>query len=113
MTDLDDSIAVVLKTMRRKTVSGNAANAFVRRQDGWAFIEHDVPAVMVSSAYSDTARLEKFMDERYHRPTDIPARVEYGGMGEDVALQVELARYFADVHRFPGPPVPRTDSATR
>ncbi len=113
MTDLDDSIAVVLKAMRRKTVSGNAANAFVRRQDGWAFIEHDVPAVMVSSAYSDTARLEKFMDERYHRPTDIPARVEYGGMGEDVALQVELARYFADVHRFPGPPVPRLDSATR
>jgi len=113
MTDLDDSIAIVLKGMRRKTVSGNAANAFVRRQDGWAFIQHDVPAVMVSSAYSDTARLEKFMDERYHRPTDIVARVEYGGMGEDVALQVELARYFADVHHFPGPPVPRQDSAAR
>ena len=113
MTDLDDSIAIVLKGMRRKTVSGNAANAFVRRQDGWAFIQHDVPAVMVSSAYSDTARLEKFMDERYHRPTDIAARVEYGGMGEDVALQVELARYFADVHHFPGPPVPRQDSGTR
>ena len=111
--DHDDSIAVVLKSMRRKTVSGNAANAYVRRQDGWAFIQHDVPAVMVSSAYSDAARLEKFMDERYHRPTDVAARVEYGGMGEDVALQVELARYFADVHRFPGPPVPRLDSATR
>jgi len=113
MTDLDDSITTVLKSMRRKTVTGNAANAFVRRQDGWAFIQHDVPAVMVSSAYSDPARLEKFMDERYHRPTDIAARVEYGGMGEDVMLQVELARYFADVHHFPGPPVPRLDSATR
>jgi len=113
MTDLDDSITNVLKGMHRRIVTGNGANAYVRRQDGWAFIQHDVPAVMVSSAYSDQARLEKFMDERYHRPTDIAARVEYGGMAEDVALQVELARYFADVHRFPGPPVPRQDSATR
>jgi hypothetical protein len=94
-------------------VTGNGANAYVRRQDGWAFIQHDVPAVMVSSAYSDPARLEKFMDERYHRPTDVAARVEYGGMAEDVVLQVELARYFADAHRFPGPPVPRQDSAAR
>jgi len=113
MTDLDDSIANVLKGMHRRLVTGNGANAYVRRQDGWAFIQHDVPAVMVSSAYSDPARLEKFMDERYHRPTDVAARVEYGGMAEDVVLQVELARYFADAHRFPGPPVPRQDSAAR
>ncbi|WP_353227054.1 M28 family peptidase [Novosphingobium sp.] len=113
MTDLDDSIAAVLKSIRRKQVVDSSANAYVRRQDGWVFIQHDVPAVMVSSAYSDPARLDRFMDERYHRPTDVPARVEYGGMGEDVALQVELARYFADVHRFAGPPVPRLDSPTR
>ena len=113
MTDLDDSIAVVLRAMHRRQVAGTAANAFVRRQDGWAFIQHDVPAVMVSSAYSDPARLEKFMDERYHRPTDVASHVEYGGMVEDVALQVELARYFADVHRFAGPPVPRQDGPVR
>jgi hypothetical protein len=113
MTDLDDSIASVLKSIHRRQVSGNAANAYVRRQDGWAFIQHDVPAVMVSSAYSDPARLEKFMDERYHRPTDVPARVEYGGMVDDVQLQVELARFFADAHRFAGPPVPRQDGPVR
>jgi len=113
MTDLDDSIALVLKSVHRRQVSGAAANAYVRRQDGWAFIQHDVPAVMVSSAYSDPARLEKFMDERYHRPTDVAARVEYGGMVEDVLLQVELARFFADVHRFAGPPVPRQDTPAR
>jgi Zn-dependent M28 family amino/carboxypeptidase len=113
MTDLDDSISGVLKAIHRRQVSGSAANAYVRRQDGWAFIQHDVPAVMVSSAYSDPVRLEKFMDERYHRPTDVPEKVEYGGMAEDVLLQVELARYFADVHRFPGPPVPRQDGPAR
>jgi Zn-dependent M28 family amino/carboxypeptidase len=113
MTDLDDSIAAVLKGMHRRQVAGHAANAYVHRQDGWAFIQHDVPAVMVSSAYSDQARLDKFMDERYHRPTDVAARVEYGGMAEDVAIQVELARYFADLHRFPGPPLPRHDEPGR
>lgn len=117
MTDLDDGIASVLKSMHRRQVAGTginaSANAFVRRQDGWAFINHDVPAVMVSSAYSDPKALERFMDERYHRPTDVPARVEYGGMVEDVALQVELVRFFADSRRFPGPPVPRHDPAAR
>jgi hypothetical protein len=34
-------------------------------------------------------------------------------MAEDVLLQVELARYFADVHRFAGPPVPRQDGPVR
>ena len=113
MTDLDDSIVNVLKSLHRREVAGTAANAYVRRQDGWAFIQHDVPAVMVSSAYSDQARLDKFMDERYHRPTDVAPQVEYGGMAEDVLLQVELARYFADVHRFAGPPVPRQDGPVR
>jgi hypothetical protein len=113
MTDLDDSITGVLKAIHRRQVSGSAANAYVRRQDGWAFIQHDVPAVMVSSAYSDPARLEKFMDERYHRPADVAAKVEYGGMADDVLLQVELARFFADAHRFAGPPVPRQDGPVR
>ena len=117
MTDLDDGIAAVLKALHRRPVPGNGqtspANAFVRRQDGWAFISHDVPAVMVSSAYSDPKALERFMDERYHRPTDVAARVEYGGMVEDVTLQVELVRFFADTRRFPGPPVPRHDLTAR
>lgn len=113
MTDLDDAIGTVLKGMHRRQVAGTAANAFVRRQDGWVFIQHDVPAVMVSSAYSDPQRLDRFMDERYHRPTDIAAKVEYGGMVEDVAVQVELARFFADAHRFPGPPMPRQDLSQR
>lgn len=113
MTDLDDGIATVLKGLHKKEVSGNAANAYVRRQDGWVFIQHDVPAVMVSSAYSDQARLDRFMDERYHRPTDIAAQVQYGGMAEDVVLQVELARFFADSRRFSGPPVPHQEITKR
>lgn len=106
MTNLDDHIARVLKTLKRRIVPGDTANAYVKRQDGWVFIQHDVPAVMVSSAYSDPERLERFMDDRYHRTADVAARVEYGGMIEDVQVQIELARYFADLKRYIGPPLP-------
>lgn len=101
MTNLDEGIDRVLKAMKRKAVPGNAANAFMRRQDGWVFIQHDVPAVMVSTAYSDADKLERFMEDRYHRPSDVSSKVEYGGMADDVVLQAELVRYFADVKRVP------------
>lgn len=102
ITGLDADIDGVLKRMRKKLVPGDAANAWMRRQDGWVFIQHDVPAVMVSTAYSDPVRLEQFMDERYHRTADVPGLVEYGGMADDVRIQLELVRHFADAKAFPG-----------
>ncbi|WP_225206355.1 M28 family peptidase [Novosphingobium huizhouense] len=102
-TALDPGIAAVAKAMRRKLIANDDANAFARRQDGWVFRQHDVPAVMVSTSYSDPARLERFMEEDYHRPSDAPGKVQYGGMADDVLMQVELARYFGDARRYPGP----------
>ncbi|WP_292927306.1 M28 family peptidase [Novosphingobium sp. PASSN1] len=101
MTPLDPGIAKVLKTMKRKLASGDAANAFARRQDSWALMQHDVPSVMVSTSYSDPARLEAFMDNVYHRPTDDASRVVYGGMVDDVLVQTELVRFFADAKVWP------------
>lgn len=101
MTPLDPGIASVVKTMKRKLATGEAANAFARRQDSWALMQHDVPSVMVSTSYSDPARLEAFMDNVYHRPTDDAARVVYGGMVDDVVLQTELVRFFADPRAWP------------
>ncbi len=100
-TVLDAGIARVIKAMKRKFVAGDAANAFTKRQDGWVFIQHDLPTVMVSTSYSDPERLEKFMDNVYHRPTDEAAKVEYGGLSDDVQLQVALVRHFADPRAFP------------
>jgi hypothetical protein len=102
LTTLDPGIAKVLKGMKRKLVSGDAANAFSRRQDSWILIQHDVPSVMVSTSYSDPARLEAFMDNVYHRPFDDASRVIYGGMVDDVVVQAELVRFFADVKAWPG-----------
>jgi hypothetical protein len=102
MTSLDAGIAKVARRQRRHIVAGDAANAYVRRQDGWALLQHDIPAVMVTSAYGNLSRLEKFFDGNYHRPSDdLNQPIELGGAAEDVAFQVALARWFADSRRVP------------
>ena len=83
---------------------GNEANAWLHRQDGWALIQHDVPAVMVSLAYGDMARLQTFFESDYHRPSDlVKPGLELGGMAEDVLFHVALARWFADPKKYAGP----------
>lgn len=105
MTRLDKAIAQVAKQQRRKIVEGEAANDYVKRQDGWALLQHDVPTVMVSGAYSDIERVEKFFDRDYHRPSDgIDKPIELGGAAEDVWFHVALGRYFADARKVPSPP---------
>ena len=97
MTPLDANIETVARREKRKIVAGNAANAYVARQDGWALLQHDVPTVMVSSAYADIPRLEAFFEGPYHRPADnLKRAIELGGAAEDVAFYVALARWFGD-----------------
>ena len=103
MTGLDAQIEAVARKEKRRIVEGTAANAYVRRQDGWALLQHDVPTVMVTSAYSDLARLEAFFDSDYHRPSDdLHRRIELGGAAQDVAFHVALARWFGDTKLVPG-----------
>ena len=104
MTGLDADIAKVVKREKRKLVSGKEANEFVRRQDGWALLQHDVPAVMVSSAYGEIDRIKRFFDTNYHRPgDDLSLDLELGGAAEDVALHVALVRWFAHSATFVRP----------
>jgi hypothetical protein len=101
MTGLDADIEKVAKKLKRRIVPGDAANIYVRRQDIWALMQHDVPTVMVSSAYSDPARLDQFMEDTYHRPNDQATNLELGGAAEDVALHIELVRWFGSTRSYP------------
>ncbi len=102
LTPLDPQIAAVAKAQKRKLVPGDEASAYLRRQDGWALLQHDVPAVMVTSAYGNLALLERFFDTDYHRPSDVvKPGIELGGAAEDVAFLVALGRWFADSRRMP------------
>jgi len=105
MTGLDPYIAQVAKQQKKKLVQDDKANAWVRRQDGWALLKHDVPAVMVSSAWGDMAVVERFMDTDYHRPTDVvKPDLELGGAADDVDFLVALTRWFGDVKKVPKRP---------
>ena len=100
MTGLDAAIADVAKRQKRALSASDAGNAYVKRQDGWALLQHDIPAVMVTSAYGDIARIEKFFDSDYHRPGDrVKTGLELGGAAQDVAFYVALGRWFADPRR--------------
>ena len=102
MTPLDLQIAAYANSVKRPIVENTAANAYVRRQDGWALMRHDVPAVMISSSWSDIALVERFMEGDYHRPGDQLSRgIELGGAADDVEFLVGLARWFGDARRVP------------
>lgn len=102
MTRLDPQIAAAAKAFKRPLVSGDEANVYIKRQDGWALLQHDVPAVMVTTAYGDLKRLEAFFDSDYHRPTDVvKPGIELGGAAQDVGFLVQLGRWFADAKRVP------------
>lgn len=101
-TRLDADILKVARQQRRKIVPDDAANTYVRRQDGWALLQHDIPAVLVSSAYGDLKRMEAFFEGDYHRPGDNTNKpLELGGAAEDVTFLVALGRWFADPRRVP------------
>lgn len=102
MTQLDPYIAAVAKAEKRRIAAGDGVNAYVKRQDGWALMQHDVPAVMISSSWSDLALVERFMEGDYHRPGDQVSRgLELGGAADDVEFLTALARWFADHRKVP------------
>jgi len=104
MTPLDAGIAEVAKRNRRRIVAGDEANEYVKRQDGWALLQHDVPTVMVTSAYGKIDLMRKFFDTHYHRPSDdLSHELELGGAAEDVEFHDALVRWFADRAKFPTP----------
>jgi Peptidase family M28 len=103
MTRLDPHIAQASKAAKKKLVEGEAANAYVQRQDGWALLKHDVPAVMVSSSWSDIAVVERFMEGDYHRASDqlTGKGIELGGAADDVVFLTALVRWFGDPKKVP------------
>lgn len=102
MTGLDDAIAKVAKQERFRLRSDDAANEFVRRQDGWALLQHDIPAVMVTTAYGEIDRMRAFFDGDYHRPSDdVSRKLELGGEVDDVKMLTALGRWFGDLRRTP------------
>ena len=102
LTGLDAEIEKVAKAERMRIVPGNEANEFVKRQDGWALLQHDIPAVMVTTAYGQLDRMRAYFDGDYHRPDDdLSQPLELGGAAEDVQMLTALTRWFGSSRRVP------------
>lgn len=85
-----------------RLVEPNERNlAFLKRQDGWAFASNDVPAVIVSAAFADDARLAAYLDRDYHRASDGLEHVELGAAADMVAFHVALIRRAASPATLP------------
>jgi hypothetical protein len=100
MTGLDKDIARVAKAEGFKLRENDEANEFVKRQDGWALLQHDIPAVMVTTSYGDIDRMRAFFDSDYHRPSDdLSHPLQLEGAVDDVKMLTALGRWFGDARK--------------
>lgn len=101
LTPLDSLIDTVTLEQNRNIYRGTDIDAFVRRQDGWAFLQNGMPAVMVGGSFVDRELLTRFLRGPYHGPDDEIEGIELGGAVEDLLLHIALGRAFADPARYP------------
>lgn len=106
-TDLDEDIEKVAAAEDREIDKTDTANAFLKRQDGYVFLEKDIPAFMITSAFSDQERLDSYLSGRYHDVSDeLDEQLLLGGAAADANFHVALGRYFASVDSFPSKTTP-------
>jgi Zn-dependent M28 family amino/carboxypeptidase len=97
LTGLDPIVDVEALRLGRRVDRSRWANRFVKRQDGWAFLQAGVPAIMVGGSLGDHAAMEAFLNGSYHRPDDDLAHLpSLAGVAEDSVLLVAIVRAFAD-----------------
>ena len=101
-TPIARDVAKVAQALGRRIDADDDANAYIKRQDGWALLEQGVPTVMANGAFSDSAQLNAFISGAYHGPDDaLTDATELRGAAEDADLHVALGRYFGDKQRYP------------
>lgn len=101
-TDLDGDIEKIAKAEGREIDTSDKANAFVRRQDGYVFLEKDVPTLMITSAFADQQLLDAYLNGRYHDADDeVGEELELGGAADDANFHVALGGYFGNLDTYP------------
>ena len=98
---LDSIVDDIAKSLGRAVDSDTEANAFIRRQDGWALGAKGVKSIMAGGSFSDMKLLQAFLTTVYHQPDDeLTDATPLGGATDDANLHVALARYFADTAKY-------------
>ncbi len=100
-TPLDAMIKQAIADMRRELAPRERVEPFLQRQDGWALLQRDVPAVVVSNAFGDEALLNAYLAGDYHQASDNPGALQLGGAIDDLLLHELLVRRLADPKQYP------------
>lgn len=100
-TPLDALVRQAVAEAGRELVPAERVEPFLQRQDGWALLQRDVPAVVISNAFGDEARLNAFLSGAYHQASDNPGQLELGGAVDDLFLHEALVRRLADPRLYP------------
>ena len=100
-TPLDKGIAAVIAKIGGRLDVQEDHQRFVRRQDGWALLSRDVPAVLVSTSFGDEETLGAFLAGRYHGPGDEwTESMELGGATDDIFTHIALLDHFGSVEAY-------------
>jgi hypothetical protein len=99
---LDAEFDAVARASGRVIDTDLDANAFIRRQDGWALTQRGVPSHMAGGSFSDMPALEAYLGGDYHTPNDeLTDETPLGGAADDADLHVRLVRHFASTATHP------------
>lgn len=102
-TPLESGVDAVAQRLGRAIDSDLEGNAFIRRQDGWALTQKDVPSIMAGGSFTDMALLQAFLGGNYHGPDDeLTDATPLGGAADDADLHVALVDHFANITIWPG-----------
>lgn len=100
---LDSDIESVAAQENREIDRSGKADAYLRRQDGYVFLERGIPAFMITSAFADEERLQAYIDGPYHDVSDqVNDALVLTGAAADANFHVALGRYFASTATYPG-----------
>jgi len=99
----DADIEAVAAQQGRKIDRSGKADGYLGRQDGYIFLERDIPAYMITSAFADEERLKAYIDGPYHDVSDeVNDSLLLTGAAADANFHVALGRYFASTTTYPG-----------
>ncbi|MGB5724221.1 MAG: M28 family peptidase, partial [Parasphingorhabdus sp.] len=100
---LDGDIGIVAAKEGREIDRSGKADAYLARQDGYVFLERDIPAYMITSAFADEERVKAYIDGPYHDVSDeVNDSLLLAGAAADADFHVALGRYFSSTATYPG-----------
>ncbi len=102
-SDLDGDIEIVAAQEGREIDRSGKADAYLGRQDGYVFLERDIPTYMITSAFADEERLQAYINGPYHDVSDeVNDSLLLTGAAADANFHVALGRYFSSIGTYPG-----------